>query len=513
MTAARRVFEAPDDQDKLARELAGEGKVYLQLGDFQQALAVTRRALAIYRAIGGKEGIINTLNNSGSIFMAQGLTDRAMDYRQQALAVAGDDAGWQAYLFHNIANVYARRGERDKAIEWMSKSIAAAEKVGDRPNLAAGLMELGGIHLQNGQLDVAEDELAPCAQDLRGNRRKAAADGHAQQPGRCAPPTGRRKIAARGPGVGGARRGLGARDGRASRYLAQLHVDGPDSPGPARAGPGARGVRGKHRRHRGCPWPPRGGRRRSRRRSWRTKWTPTTAWSRCSCRRTVRRKPWRWPSGRRRVCSSIFSAAAKLDLAQAMTDAERATRPATAEEIASLNRQIAAARTDRSATAPDAAGRTRTRNSPPPAATREDAEEDFFIAHPGTAQPSSAARRWRPGGRRAGEAARRRTKPTVLEYDVADDETFFSPWRKRRNAAPDAPPIIQAQRLPLGRAALHGRTEEIPRCLGRSAAWAGKRSARALGQGFARPGPGRVRGLTADHRGRRAALGTCPSRH
>ena len=108
---AQHVFETVDDQDKLARVLAGEGKVHLQLGDFQQALSETRRAMEIYRAIGVKEGFINTLNTSGSIFMAQGLTDRAMDYRQQALAVAGDDAAWQVYLFHNIANVYARRGE------------------------------------------------------------------------------------------------------------------------------------------------------------------------------------------------------------------------------------------------------------------------------------------------------------------------------------------------------------------------------------------------------------------
>ena len=159
MAAARSVFERADDQDKLARVLAGEGKVYLQMGNFQQALASTRQALGIYRAIDGKEGIINTLNTSGSIFMAQGLTDRAMDYRQQALAVAGDDIAWQVYLFHNIANVYARRGERDKAMEWMSKSLAAAWQVGDRPNFAAGLQELGNLHLQARQLDVAEAEL------------------------------------------------------------------------------------------------------------------------------------------------------------------------------------------------------------------------------------------------------------------------------------------------------------------------------------------------------------------
>ena len=105
-----------------------------------------------------KPGIINELNNVGSIFMAEGLTDRALDYRQQALAAAGDDPAWQVDLFHNLANVYARRGERDKAIEWMAKSVALAENVGDKSARAAGLQELGDLHLKGGQPDAAEDE-------------------------------------------------------------------------------------------------------------------------------------------------------------------------------------------------------------------------------------------------------------------------------------------------------------------------------------------------------------------
>ena len=108
---ARRVCEAANDQYKVARVLLGEGKVHVEMGDYEQALAETRRALAIAQATGLKEETINALNTSGTIFMDQGLTDRAMEYRQQALAVAGDDVAWQAYLFHNIANAYARRGE------------------------------------------------------------------------------------------------------------------------------------------------------------------------------------------------------------------------------------------------------------------------------------------------------------------------------------------------------------------------------------------------------------------
>ena len=189
-TEARGVFEAANDQEKLAMVLANEGLIHFQQGDFQQALADAGRALGLYREMNFKPGIINELNNMGSIFMAQGLTDRAMDYRQQALAAAGDDPAWQVDLFHNLANVYARCGERAKAIEWMSKSVALAEKVGDKSALAAGLQELGDLHLQDGKPNLAEGELRSALRDRRGHRREAAAGRNARQPGRFAAPPG-----------------------------------------------------------------------------------------------------------------------------------------------------------------------------------------------------------------------------------------------------------------------------------------------------------------------------------
>ena len=109
------------------------------------------------------------------------MTDRALDYWQQALAAAGDDPAWQVDLFHNLANVYARRCERAKAIEWMSKSIALAGKIDDKSALAAGLQELGDLHLQDGQ--TRSSPRANCGSALkisRGHRREAAAGRNAQ---------------------------------------------------------------------------------------------------------------------------------------------------------------------------------------------------------------------------------------------------------------------------------------------------------------------------------------------
>ena len=65
-TEARGVFEAANDQDKLAMVLANEGLIHAtNRGDLQQALADAGRALGLYREMNFKPGIINELSNTG----------------------------------------------------------------------------------------------------------------------------------------------------------------------------------------------------------------------------------------------------------------------------------------------------------------------------------------------------------------------------------------------------------------------------------------------------------------
>ena len=487
---ARHVFETANDRDKLARVLAGEGKVHLQLGDFQQALAETRRAMEIYRAIGTKEGFINTLNTSGSIFMAQGLTDRAMDYRQQALAVAGDDHAWQVYLFHNIANVYARRGELDKAIEWMGKSLVQAENVGDRPNFAAGLYELGGFHLQTGRPDLAEDELRRALKigEEIGDRRRQTATlsslgdlvrrkGDDRSRREALALVERAVILARETGEP-------AYVWRSCTLEGQIHL-ALHEPGPARAAfeesiaaiEDARGHLAADD-------------------AGATAFLAdkTDAYQGMVALLVQEDRPLEALAmaerAKARVLVDILNSP-KLDPAGAMTPDEREAARRHTEEIAALNRQIAA---------------TRAANPPTPAASlaeldgklaaarraRDDAEEDFFIAH-----PELRVRRPPQGHGALSNAALGRLvadgRTVLLEYAVADDETFLFTVAKAQDGTPDTPPIVRVQRLPLDRATLLTRTEGFRAALAeRSLQW--QADARALGKDLLDP----VRATCAD---------------
>lgn len=478
-TAARQVFETANDKEKLARALAGEGVVHLQLGDFQQALAKTRRALEIFREINGKEGIINALNTSGSIFMAQGLTDRAMDYRQQALAAAGDDPTWQVYLFHNIANVYSKRGERDKAIEWMSKSLAAADKVGDRPRFAAGLQELGNLHLQNGQFDLAEEELRRALAigvELGDKRRQAGSlSGLADLLRQRGDEKSRREALATAERAAVLARETGEPDfiRQSNTLLGQLLLTAQEPDRAREAFEESISTIEDTRGHLAADDVGATAFLEDKMDAYNGMVALLVQQNRPSEALAMAER------GKARVLVDLLGSR-KFDLTQAMTDAERATAKRSAEEVASLNRQIAAARTTDATTRPALLAALNAKLAVA-RRTREDAEEDFFIAHP----------EWRNRRPPRGDGGLSNAalgnlladgKTTVLEYVVTADATLLFTVTK----APDSAPVIRAQRLPLERAELAARTQEFRTALAeRSMRW--QPGARALGKDLLGP--------------------------
>ena len=480
---ARLGLEAADAEDKLAAVLAGEGIVHLQLGDFQLALADTLRSLEIYRRTDYKEGVLCELDNAGTIFMDQGMTERAMEYWQQALAAAGEDQAWQVTLLHNIGNVYERRGERNQAIRLLSQSLALAEKTGDKPLVVVNLNELGNLHLQNGQLDTAAEEFHRALNfgEEVGNKRRQTVSlsglgetlrkrgdekslhdalTMAERSAALARETGepaylwhslalvgqlRRALhepdqarEAFGEGIAAiedARGHLAANDGGAAAFF--------EDKTDAYHGLVALLVEAGH---------------------------PAEALAMAE-------------RAKARALVDILNSP-KLDPTQAMTAVERATARQRTEEIASLGQQIAAAKT---ATPPTPAPLRAELDAKLTAArqARDDAETDFFIAHPElrNRQPPRADELGMTTA--ALNSLLADGKTTLLEYVVAEDESFLFTVAAA-GGDPDTPPVIQAQRLPLGRAALASRTKEFRAALAeRSLNW--REGAKALGDDLLAP--------------------------
>ena len=128
-----------------ARALQASSLLALRLGEFGPATAVLEEALALWRALGDRRGLANSLNNLGLIVKDQGDYARAMALHEEALALRrglGDTQGI-AYSLVNIAIVAARRGEYQQTIAWYEEALVLLREVGDRWAIANSIHGLG----------------------------------------------------------------------------------------------------------------------------------------------------------------------------------------------------------------------------------------------------------------------------------------------------------------------------------------------------------------------------------
>lgn len=125
------------------------GITYLYQGNFRRALSVLQRALKIATELKYREGIIPALNSMGEVFRTQGQPQRALEFYERARKEVGDDSAWNmAFIFNNIGMSYDAMGENEKAIDYINRARAVAEKVKFRPRVATSLAVLGNLRLK-----------------------------------------------------------------------------------------------------------------------------------------------------------------------------------------------------------------------------------------------------------------------------------------------------------------------------------------------------------------------------
>ena len=132
------------------------GITYLYEGNFRRALASLERSLQIATELHQREGIIPALNSMGEVFRAEGQPERALQFYERARKEVGDDSAWNmAFIFNNIGMAYEAMGENAKAIDYLNRARAVAEKVKFQPRVASALTELGNLHLRAGETEAA----------------------------------------------------------------------------------------------------------------------------------------------------------------------------------------------------------------------------------------------------------------------------------------------------------------------------------------------------------------------
>jgi tetratricopeptide (TPR) repeat protein len=88
---------------------------------------------------------------------ARGDYDTALDFLKKSLAIQqeiGDKSG-EGTTLNNISQIYDARGDYDTALDFLKKSLAIRQEIGDVAGLCATLFNIGHIHLQNEEVAEA----------------------------------------------------------------------------------------------------------------------------------------------------------------------------------------------------------------------------------------------------------------------------------------------------------------------------------------------------------------------
>jgi tetratricopeptide (TPR) repeat protein len=138
-------------------DLGNLGLAHAALGQVRRAIEYYEQALAIAREIGNRWGEGADLGNLGLAYAALGQVRRAIEYYEQALAVAREVSAastegspeWTAgrrgegnHLGH-LGLAYAALGEPRRAIEYYEQALTIAREIGDQQGEANRLVNLG----------------------------------------------------------------------------------------------------------------------------------------------------------------------------------------------------------------------------------------------------------------------------------------------------------------------------------------------------------------------------------
>jgi len=135
-----------NNKDVLGAIYSFIGTDYEDIGDLNNALLYYDRELEIARDLNDEEGESSALNNIAEIYIKQGNYDKALEYYNKSLQLTSKPSSI-AVTYNNIALVYSDKGDKNKAVEYYKKAIEFAQKAGDYHSTAAYMINLGNTYI------------------------------------------------------------------------------------------------------------------------------------------------------------------------------------------------------------------------------------------------------------------------------------------------------------------------------------------------------------------------------
>ena len=154
------------DKSGMASSYNNIGIIFDLQGNYEQALAYYDKSLKINQKIGDKKGMADALGNIGIIYMDQGNYEQALEHYYKSLKIKEEISykRGMAISYNNIGFIYAKQGNYEKALAYYNKSLKINQKIGDKKRMADSYVNIGFIYKYQGNytkaLDLGKKSLA-----------------------------------------------------------------------------------------------------------------------------------------------------------------------------------------------------------------------------------------------------------------------------------------------------------------------------------------------------------------
>jgi predicted ATPase/DNA-binding SARP family transcriptional activator len=146
------MYRTLGDRARVGDTMHNLGLLALVQGDYVRARAHYEESLAIAREVGDTIGVADELHHLGWIAQDQGERERALALYEESLATRrplGDQRGI-AFTLHNLGNLYFELQDMGRSRALHEESLAIRRELGDRKGLAASYGNLARIALEAG---------------------------------------------------------------------------------------------------------------------------------------------------------------------------------------------------------------------------------------------------------------------------------------------------------------------------------------------------------------------------
>ncbi len=126
---------------------------WFERGEFDEALKAAKLSVETYRNAGNTSDMARALNNQGEVYKRMHDFDKAIETYEEGVSVVGKDVKRLGYLYTNLAECHARKGELDVAEEEFAKAREVLKDSEDKYAVACTWFVRGLLEDAHGRTD------------------------------------------------------------------------------------------------------------------------------------------------------------------------------------------------------------------------------------------------------------------------------------------------------------------------------------------------------------------------